>query len=82
MSRIVLQGRPELRRRNQNVFERIRHHPYHGIAGVVERDLAPDHRGIAAKATPPQCIAEDHHVWPVESIVGGLKVSSQKRRHT
>src|SRR4029077_6731674 len=65
----------------EHVFKRTWHHTNHGVAVVVERDLASDDRRIASEATSPQCVAENHDVWAAEPIVGRLKVPSQERRH-
>src|SRR5262245_5141781 len=77
---VVLQERPDLRRGSQNILERARHYADDGIAVIVERDLAPDNRGITAEAPPPQPVAEDHHVGAMEPVVGRVEVPSKRRR--
>src|ERR1700677_4949361 len=80
ISRVVLQGRPELRRGSQDVLESLRHHAEDGIKVVVERDLAPYDGAVAAETPPPQRVAEDHHMGTFETIVGFLEVPSERRR--
>ena len=78
---VVLKRRPQFGRGSQHVFEIARHHADHRIAVVVEGDLSSDDRRIAAEAAPPQGIAENGHVRPVEAILGRLKIPSQHRSH-
>src|SRR5262245_56982791 len=78
--RVVLQKRPDLRRGSQNILEFARHHADNGIAVIVERDLSPYNRWIAAEAPPPHRVAEDHHVAAMEPVVSSSEVPSKRRR--
>src|SRR5438128_10071509 len=81
VSCVVLQRRPELGRGSQDILERAWHHADDSIEVVVERNLATQDRAVAAEATPPQCITEDHYVGAAELIVGWLEVFTQRRRN-
>src|SRR6266511_6369438 len=80
--RVVLHERPHLRRGSQNILEPAWQHADYGIELVVECDLAPDDRAVAAKAPPPQRIADDRHIGAVQPVIGWIEVTPQRRRDT
>src|SRR5690349_8183929 len=82
---VVLQCRPDLRRRVQNILERTRQHSDDRDWRVCEHHLTSDDRGIGTEAAPPQAVADecdDRAAGPPRSVVGRLEVASESRRHT
>src|ERR1700681_1012964 len=78
---VVLQSRPEFRRRRQNIVESGRHYAYDRVVIVVELDLSANDCAIAAEVPAPQAVAENYTFWTVKHIVRGPEVSPQRWRY-
>ena len=52
--------------------EAIRHHAYHGVGTVSERNCPPDRGGIAVEQALPYPVAQDRHVRPPFPILIGI----------
>src|SRR2546423_15084229 len=79
---VVLERRPQLSRGRQHIVEPRRHHTDYSIKLVVEHDLPANHRGVSAEASPPQTVADNRDVGPVELIVGRLEIAAHYWCHT
>ena len=71
---VVLQRRPELRRRRQHVFEGAGHHANDYIETVIEGHLLSRDEFVSGKAAPPQLVTQDD-----DEIVARLIFLFEKR---
>src|SRR5207302_11040382 len=78
---VVLFGRPNLRRRGENIFEAAGHRTDDGIRVTIENDLLADDRAIAAEAPLPKPVAEDGHFPAVICVVGWVKIAAHRSRN-
>ena len=82
---VVLQRRPDLRSRVQDVLEPGGHDADDGDGNVIEQDLPPDKCWIGAETPSPQRVADDGYertIWLVRLVVRRLEIASQCRPHT
>jgi hypothetical protein len=80
-SHVVLQRRPGVGRRQQDVLEVARHDADDRVAVAVERDWPADDREICGEATLPEPVAQHHDLGPVDTIVDRLEIPAERRRH-
>ena len=74
---VVLQGRPELGGRREDIFEGPRHDADYGVEFAIEAHRLPDDGAVCGEIPAPYRIAEDHRVGSAEAVVGGIEVASE-----
>src|SRR4030095_3484776 len=75
--RVVLQGRPELRCRAQDVLETAWQYADDRDWSLVQRDVTPDDYGVGPKAPAPQPIADHHDEGALRYVVRCLEIPSE-----